>query len=77
MDTDAKTEKDNIPNKVDRIIEMLDQAHATTSRMKPEPPTEGVESDTQGLEAACRKALDRAQSLARRLDEIADTVGAL
>ncbi len=69
--------KDNIPATVDRIIELLDHAHETVSRMKPEPTEEGKAPDEHGLHPACIRARDKAQHLNKRFSEIADTVGAL
>jgi len=70
-------EKDNIPATVDRIIELLNEAHSTVSRIKPEPPDEEKAPEQHGLEAAVVRARDKAGHLCKRLNEVANAVGAL
>ncbi len=77
MSDNMEPKKDNIPATVDRIIELLNEAHSTVSRMKPEPTEEGKAPEEHGLEAATVRARDNATHLNRRLVEIADAVGPL
>jgi len=73
----VETRPDNIPATVDRINELLDQAHATVSRIRPKPAESGEVPEASGLEASVIRARDKALDLSQRLVEIADAVGTL
>ncbi len=78
MPEGMEPKKDNIPATVNTINDLLAEAHASVSKMAPEP-VEGAEKapEQEGLEAAVLKARDSIQHLCARLNGLVGRVGRL